>query len=243
MIILNFIKKIVPLDLRYPLKKIFYKCFKRKQFASASYYQIADQTNKYIHILEAINYIKVSGQNLVFYEFGNYSGRTLSEAINAAEFLNLENPEFFCFDSFKGLPKTANNDESFKESQFSFSKSDLIKIVRRRTGKILKEKNIIEGFYKDSLTKQLGEQIKNPTMVHIDVDLYSSTVEILEFLKNKMVPGAVFLFDDWYCYNMKKDNGEKLALQEFLKKNSKYEFIEWKNYSTFGKSFFIRVKE
>ena len=81
---------------------------------------------------------------------------------------------------------------------------------------------------------------KSVGFVHIDVDLYSSTVTVLDFIKKFLVPGTVILFDDWYCFAPGREMGERKALSEFLKKYSEIELEEWKNYSTFGKSFLVK---
>ena len=75
-------------------------------------------------------------------------------------------------------------------------------------------------------------------LVHIDVDLYSSTVEVLEFVKPLLVKGSVLVFDDWYCFPPGSTKGV-CAMDEF-KKKYRFEIEEWKSYSTFGKSFFVK---
>ena len=55
-------------------------------------------------------------------------------------------------------------------------------------------------------------------IVHIDVDLYSSTVEVLEFVRPLLVKGSILIFDDWYCSSAGESKGEKF-LEEFLFKN------------------------
>jgi O-methyltransferase len=70
--------------------------------------------------------------------------------------------------------------------------------------------------------------------------LYSSTVTVLDFIKKFLVSGTVILFDDWYCFPPGKEMGERRAFNEFLKKYPEIQVDEWKNYSTFGKSFLVR---
>ena len=106
--------------------------------------------------------------------------------------------------------------------------------------KKLTEVNIFNGFYKDTLTKNLQEKLPKVGMVHIDVDLYSSTCEVLNFVKPLLVEGTIILFDDWYCFPVNKEMGEPKAFKEFLSANKNIEVEEWKNYSTFGKSFFVK---
>ena len=76
-------------------------------------------------------------------------------------------------------------------------------------------------------------------IVHIDVDVYSSTLEVLEFIKPLMVLGTVLLFDDWYCFNPRESKGEKRAFEEFFLKYPNFKTEVWKNYLTFGRSFFV----
>ena len=80
-------------------------------------------------------------------------------------------------------------------------------------------------------------------MLHIDVDLYSSTKELLKFAQPLLVNGSVILFDDWYCFkpDTKHSYGEQKAVQEFLEINKNIKLLPWKNYSTFGKSFFVNI--
>ena len=103
----------------------------------------------------------------------------------------------------------------------------------------MEEHQIIEGFFSETLNAELQNKLPKAGIVHIDVDLYSSTVEILNFIKPLLSLGTVILFDDWYCFPVGEDKGERLALKEFCKANPKFQLEEWKNYSTFGKSFFV----
>ena len=120
-------------------------------------------------------------------------------------------------------------------------KEDFVKIVKNRTGILLQDDQLVQGYYEKSLTDKLKERLpKSVGFVHIDVDLYSSTVTVLDFIKKFLVSGTVILFDDWYCFPPGKEMGERRAFNEFLMKYPEIEVEEWKNYSTFGKSFLVR---
>jgi hypothetical protein len=208
---------------------------------SRGLYKLTDEKFKFLHILEAINYVRVALLPPVFFEFGCHSGRTFSAAINAANFLKLDLTAI-AFDSFQGLPNTKINDDGYFEGgTFFTSENDFKKIVKRQTGDNLNDNQIIKGFYNESLNDDLkGKLPRNVGMVHIDVDLYSSTCSVLEFIRDYIVEGTVILFDDWYCFSPGEEKGEKKALSEFLKKNPNIKLEDWKNYSTFGKSFFVK---
>jgi O-methyltransferase len=207
-------------------------------------YKYTDEHLKFVHILECINYVRVAGSggviSPVYFEFGCHSGRTFSAAVNAARFLNMENAEFYAFDSFQGLPSTdSTNDGIFQSGTFCTARAEFISIVDRQSGLRLDDTHVIEGFYCDSLTNELQARMPKAGVVHIDVDLYSSTVEVLRFVKPLLMVGTVLIFDDWYCFPPGTNKGEMRALSEFCEANPSFKLQEWKVYSTFGKSFFV----
>ena len=117
--------------------------------------------------------------------------------------------------------------------------NEFLCLVKRYSGLTLKPENVIRGYYEESLTAELQNRMPKVGVVHIDVDLYSSTVEVLQFIKPLLVIGTVLAFDDWYCFPPGSPKGEKLALEEFCNNNPSFKLEEWKSYSTFGKSFFV----
>ena len=103
----------------------------------------------------------------------------------------------------------------------------------------MEKDNLIKGFYSESLTEELKASMPKVGVVHIDVDLYSSTVCVLHFLKSLLVKGSVLVFDDWYAFPGGSFMGERKALNEFLEENPGFAIEPWKSYSTFGQSFFV----
>jgi hypothetical protein len=49
----------------------------------------------------------------------------------------------------------------------------------------------------------------------IDVDLYESTVPVLDFMGPYLVPGSLILFDDFNQFGPDNSSGERRALLEF----------------------------
>ena len=232
-------------EIKVFLKDIYFIFFKRKLKQVHELYKFSDEDLKFAHILEAVNYLRVAGNfgdtiPKTVFEFGCHSGRTFVTAINSANYLNFSGVEFFAFDSFQGLPETnSKSDGVFKKGTFKTLLSNFQNIIKKKTYMKLPKENIFQGFYKDTLTKKLQERLPKIGMVHIDVDLYSSTCEVLNFIKPLLVEGTLILFDDWYCFPVGKEMGESKAFKEFLAANKNIKTEEWKNYSTFGKSFFV----
>ena len=241
---MRYLFKFLPNSLKSLIIDFWFKLNNPKLIPAKDDYKFTDEHLKFVHILECINYLRVAGFNNeippVYFEFGCHSGRTFSAAVNAANYLGLEEAKFFAFDSFEGLPKTeVETDGIFQEGEFSTSVKEFKKIIKNRTGLQLDDENIIKGYYSDTLTDALQLKLPKAGIVHIDVDLYSSTVEVLEFIKPLLAEGSIIIFDDWYCFNPAKKQGEALAFEQFCEANSEFSFEEWKSYSTFGKSFFV----
>jgi O-methyltransferase len=154
--------------------------------------------------------------------------------------LNIDEMNFYAFDSFMGLPKTdATEDGVFESGEFKTSIEDFRNKLKKKTGVYLDSANIIPGFFCDSLTTDLQLRMPKVGVVHIDVDLYSSAIEVLNFIKPLLVVGTVLIFDDYYCFPPDGSKGEMKALLEFCEDNPKIKVKEWKSYSTFGQSFFV----
>lgn len=236
----TILRELLSDDLRVILKTIFYFIFNKTKYRALKTYRFSDEELKYTHILEAVNYARVAGLPNVYFEFGCHSARTFSAAARSAALLEMNDTEFYAFDSFEGLPETSKEEDGiFETGEFNTSIELFKKIVSRKGGLHVKDEHIITGFYENSLTSELQSRLPHVGIVHIDVDLYSSTIEVLNFLKPLLVEGSVILFDDWYCFPPSKDMGEKKALNEFCNENKEFEFESWKAYSTFGKSFFV----
>jgi len=164
-----------------------------------------------------------------YYEFGVGEGRSLLYYLSALKlYCKVFNKDFysfqiFCFDSFEGLPeKKSIKDDHIGWNKGEFS-NDLDKIKKKlvKHGIDLKKNNIhfIKGLYENSLTNDLKSKLEEypPSIINIDVDYYSSTKRVLEWLKSILSSGAILYFDDIWSFNGHPDYGELGAIQEFNK--------------------------
>jgi len=199
-----------------------------------------EATDRFLHqsagmAFTAFGYIannKIEGN---YAEFGVYRGRGIIDAYYCSKKFAL-NTQLWAFDSFQGLPKIEGSDIGgpFVEGEFSHSLAQF-KGNLTRYGVELSRVNIVPGFYEHSLKGQ--DEPKKIAIAWIDCDLYESTVPVLEFLTERLVDGAVLIFDDWYCFNGGPDHGEQKACAEWLAKNPHIRLIEYQNYHWAGKSF------
>lgn len=236
----NITQRLFTESFKYKISLLYKRVFDNNSYIAHKDYVRTDHREKSIHILEALNYTKVSLLPNVYFEFGCHSARTFSSAVRAARELNILNQyQFFAFDSFEGLPDTSHDDGIFKAGTFKTGKKDFVNKLKEQADFEITDNNIIEGFYSETLDKDLQNRLPKVGVVHIDVDIYSSAKEVLNFIKPLLVQGTVIIFDDFYCFPAGSNQGESRALKEFLNDNKNIKLTEWKSYSSFGKSFFV----
>ena len=78
--------------------------------------------------------------------------------------------------------------------------------------------------------------------VHIDCDLYSSTVEVLDplFANNMIADGCIVCFDDWNCNRASPRFGQRRAWREMVEKH-RIEHSDNGDYAVIGHKFTIHV--
>lgn len=167
----------------------------------------------------------------LFLEFGVFKGNSILEYYSSY----LENsidPVFFGFDAFKGLPE----EKLDLHTPWKVGDFDLNGVINP---KLLNKKGleIIPGWFSDTLNEQTKKKFgkKKVGLVHIDCDIYTSTLEVLEFLvvNDLLVDGTLIVYDDWGAWkqaqlqeNQAYDVAEGRAHKEICEKyNLNFEFV------------------
>ena len=132
----------------------------------------------------------------LYCEFGVFEGRTINFIASKID------REVHGFDSFEGLP------EDWRPGVMRGTfKTGKLPGVRRNV-------RIHPGWFNDSLPSFAREYPGAIAFAHIDADLYSSTKTIFDVLGDRIVPGTVIQFDEFFNYPGWKQ-GEYLAFTEF----------------------------
>ena len=126
-----------------------------------------------------------------FAECGVYKGGTaylisliLKDNSNHQKTLHL-------FDTFSGMPKSANEDESHhKEGDYDDTSVEAVK-------DFLSDYSFVE--FHPGLIPDTFEAVTNKkfAFVHIDVDIYQSIKDCCEFFYERMTKGGIMIFDDY----------------------------------------------
>ena len=193
-----------------------------------------------------------------YVEFGVYKGDTLVQSVKQYKqyksWLNdqkrsnekwrvgialksdLNNQIYFHgLDTFEGMPE--NN-----ERNFIYNKGSFISSYEETQKKMLslKEKIFLyEGVFKNQ-KKHLVNNLKNRkvSIVNIDCDIYSSTIDSLEIINEYMQIGSIILFDDYNGFNANNEEGQRKALSEFKMKTN-WVIEPFFTYMYSGQSFII----
>lgn len=211
---LKIVKTVISPNFWSPFPTIF---FTRPIFAINKTWSFRMALNIQLEIFKKENRLRELGN---FYEFGSYKGGSLILFGTLKKFLSIFNPELknqkiFSFDSFQGLPKSNldHNDPVWREKEFCGTLKEVIRNVSSYEISF----EYIKGFYKDSLTRNLQRRMLKspPSIIHIDVDLYSSTIEVLKWLDMISLPMAIYIFDDIWATGNHPDLGEQKAIMEY----------------------------
>ena len=130
------------------------------------------------------NYLPDWGMNL---EFGVFSGLTISCLATARPEL-----EFHGFDSFEGLPEDWDMGEKNVKAEAFDRKGELPEVPDNVT--------LHKGWFDETLPKFLEDNGGDISYLHVDCDIYSSTVTILENCNERIVPGTIIRFDELACW-------------------------------------------
>lgn len=153
----------------------------------------------------AISKVETEG---IYTEFGVFQGESLT-------FISARTDRrVFGFDSFEGLPEdwVLNYDKDRLKVQG-------LPVVGSNV-------DLVKGWYDDTVPVFAKENNDAIAFSHIDCDLYSSTKTIFDHLGDRLRPGSVIVFDEYFNYPGWRVDGEYPAFIEFVKKSGlKFEYI------------------
>ncbi|HCW08909.1 MAG TPA: hypothetical protein DGG95_16255, partial [Cytophagales bacterium] len=141
-----------------------------------------------------------------YLEFGVFQGKSFIQAYKSFEFFwgkteVWDKMRFFAFDSFEGIPAPNEIDRKingFKGGECYCSRPEFERNLKQ-AGLSFKKIEITEGWYKDTLTAETMRKLdlKAASILHIDCDLYESSIQALDFCQPLVRSGTVVGFDDW----------------------------------------------
>lgn len=164
----------------------------------------------------AQKFLQVNRMDGVYAEFGCHEANTFRFALNTLGLYGRPNriEHFYAFDSFEGMPEPEGIDRQkiWRRGMNHTSLRSFTEICRRDLHRI----TAVKGFFEDSLPAMRWNPHHVIVLAYIDVDYYSSTKQVLAFVKDKLRHGSIIAFDDWNCYYADPRRGQRLAHAEFV---------------------------
>lgn len=160
------------------------------------------------HLLAALRLVTLPGQVV---ECGVYKGNTIN--LIAEHFAN---DTVWGFDSFEGLPEAwflKKGSTSTKWPKGAFSIGSQFPLVRDNV-------QLVKGWFSETLQSWAELHPSQIKFLHVDCDLYASTVDVLTTLSAQIVPGTVIVFDELFHWGSPQvysnwEAGEWKALMEW----------------------------
>jgi hypothetical protein len=107
------------------------------------------------------------------------------------------------FDTFQGLPLPGQQDPSFTAGQFACSLEQVKESLSQ-----YQNLRLYKGLFPDSAGPVENTRF---SFVHLDVDLYQSMADSLQFFYSRMIPGGVIL-----CHDFSSIDAITFAVEEFF---------------------------
>lgn len=156
---------------------------------------------KHETIAQAMKAVTIRGD---FAEFGTLRGKS-ARAIQKY----ISDNKLYCFDTFTGLPEYWR--PGFDAGKFGINEKDIPSFNDDRV-------IIMKGLFKDTIPEYNAMTSEQLSFIHIDCDLYSSTMDALLGCNDKIVSGTVLLFDEFMNFENwdKPEVGEYAALNDWI---------------------------
>jgi O-methyltransferase len=130
-------------------------------------------------------------------EIGVWRGGTGALMATQARNCGIKDRVFLC-DTFTGVVKAGPRDAVYKGGEHADTSRQVVEelILARME---LDNVEILEGVFPD----QTGDRVEGAQfrLCHIDVDVYQSAKDIVDWIWDRMVPGGVVVYDDYGFYS------------------------------------------
>ena len=146
-------------------------------------------------------------------EVGTWRGGTGGLLAKSAKLSGIKDRVFFC-DTFKGVVKASSEDSVYVGGEHDDTSRELVEDLVQNKLK-LDNVEILEGIFPD----ETGDQIEDLKfrLCHIDVDVYKSSKESVDWIWNRLVPNGIVVYDDYgyhACDGITKHVEEQMDMED-----------------------------
>lgn len=113
--------------------------------------------------------------------------------------------KLYLYDTFEGMPECSDKDNYCTKGMFSDTSLDAVRAFVGSAGDV----EIYKGFFPQTIPTNAEELY---AFVHVDVDIYQSVKDCVDYFWPRLVPGGVMVFDD---YGFPTCLGARRAVDEY----------------------------
>lgn len=150
----------------------------------------------------------------MFLEFGVAGGNTINFIAKNVQ------KTVHGFDSFEGLPEFWIDNIGGRYEKGTFNMNGKLPSVRENV-------QLHVGWFDKTLPEFVASQNEYISFMHVDCDLYSSTKSIFDILGERVKPGTIIVFNEYFNYPGWQQHEFKAFQQFVADKNIKYEYIAY----------------
>ncbi|HTU26619.1 MAG TPA: TylF/MycF/NovP-related O-methyltransferase [Pirellulales bacterium] len=195
-------------DITVAMKRI--ACEQTARFVMENMATTPSFPDKFALLNRSLEAIDASADGL-YCEFGVFEGKTINHIASRTSHT------IHGFDSFEGLPE--NWRTGYLKGTFKLD----------GLPEVAKNVELYKGWFNESLPGWAADHPGPMAFMHLDADLYSSTKTVFEILADRVVPGTVIQFDEYFNYPGWQE-GEYRAFKEFVESRAiQFEYIGYCN--------------
>jgi O-methyltransferase len=163
----------------------------RRIYKPASKYTLVDIWRCYElwDLVDQVSHVKGA-----IVEVGVWRGGTGAIMARRAEQLQIKEPVYLC-DTWEGVVKTGAEDPYYHDGKHDDTSEGVVRKLIGEQG--LTNVKLLKGIFPDDTGDQVVE--KKLRLVHIDVDIYQSGADVLDWAWPRLSDEGVVVFDDYGC--------------------------------------------
>ena len=140
------------------------------------------------------------------WECGVYKGGTAAMMAAVLRDSALPNKKLFLFDTFKGMPETDSQKDLHRQGDFRDTSLEAVRAYVGTPDRCVMRPGLIPDTFQ-------GLESSTIAFVHVDLDIYKSIVDCLNFVWPRLTLGGFIVFDD---YGFPSCPGARAAVDEFF---------------------------
>ena len=131
-------------------------------------------------------------------EVGVWRGGTGALIARKAQLCGIGDPLYLC-DTFRGVVKAGPLDPHYRGGEHADTSVGQVETLLQDVGANLNAVRIMQGVFPEEVADRITDL--RFRLCHVDVDVYRSAKDIMNWLWERVVPGGIVVFDDYGCQN------------------------------------------